>query len=331
VDDEKSLWPARIGLALAIAVAMAASLWMLPDAIRQHASELHAGVYTGIARTVATDVAVIIAVVFLLLYVTLLRGFGAGRSLTYLVAIIFVVADTNAAIVYATRTAGHERSFQFGRALADVETMVNRQNAPEDTPETLQARANNVSRTVAALSQNEAAQINRVRASYQAQVFELVLSGALKPRALSADGGIKTARAHIAQARALIEKSRDEEQKIFAQTRSTVRHTPIDETMRPQLLAAFERSLQQRSTLSKKMWDYEAAALDEADQMVRDLAKSQSDWTARGDEFLFTSHSALNTYRAHVAKLQEIQQNENAAIAETGDTVVTTVPHAQTN
>lgn len=330
MDEEKSLWPARIGFALAVVAATGCSLWLLPDAIRQHASELHAGQYVGIAGTIAEHLAAIVAVTFVLLYVLFLRTSSAGRSLTYLLAIVFVVADVDAAIVYATKSAGHERTFQYAQALADVRKVVDdrlNSSSPEETEETLRARAANVSRTVATISRDEAARINALRASYQSEVFALVLSGTLKPKSLAADDGIKTARAHIAEVRELIKKYRSEEQKIFAETRSTVRRTQIDKSVRQQMLAAFERSLQQRETVSAKMWDCEDALLVESDHLVHDLANSQSAWHAQGNEFLFTSHRDLNAFRGHVQKIQEIQQNERMLTAESGDTVVTTVQY----
>jgi hypothetical protein len=330
VDEEKSLWPARLGFVLAVVAATACSLWLLPDAIRQHASELHAGEYTGTAVTVAEHLAVIIAIAFALLYVLFLRTSSAGRSLTYLAAIVFVVADVDAAIVYATKSAGHERSFQYAQVPADIRKVVDdrlNNSSPDETQDTLRVRAANVSRTVATISRDEAARINNLRASYQSQALALVLNGTLKPKSLAADGGIKTARAHIAEVRELIKKYRSEEQKIFAETRSTVRHTPIDDSVRQQMLAAFERSLRQRETASAKMWDCEDALLVESDHLVHDLANSQSAWHAQGNEFLFTSHRDLNAFRSHVQKIQEIQQNERMLTAESGDTVVTTVQY----
>lgn len=332
MDEEKSLWPARVGLALTLAAATAASLWLLQDAIRQHASELHAGDFMGIARAFGPYLAGIIVAAFALLYVALLRGFGAGRAIAYLLAIIVVVADVDAAVVYATKVAGHEKSFQLAQAATDVESLINRQTAPEESAESLRARAANDARIVAAISQNEAAQINRLRASYQAEMAALIGSGVLSPRALADDvGGIKRAHAHIAQARAAIKKYRDAEQKIFADTRTIVRQAQVDASVRAQLLAAFERSLTQRSSVSVKMWGCEDQILVEADAMVRDLANSQSSWRADGNVFLFSSHHDLNTYRAHLEKIHAIEQNEQMLTAESGDTVVTTVQYGLTN
>src|SRR5215469_5767859 len=105
MDEEKGRWPARAGLVVALVVATSAGLWLLPDAFRQHASELHAGSYAGIAIMLAVRLAAIIAVVFLLLYVLVLRGGGLDRSLSYLAIVALIAAGADAALVYATKTA----------------------------------------------------------------------------------------------------------------------------------------------------------------------------------------------------------------------------------
>ena len=87
MDEEKSLWPGRIGLVFAIIIASSAGLWLLPDAIRQHASELQAGDYIGIATMLGGHLAAIVAVAFLVLYVLFLRGWYLERSLVYLLII----------------------------------------------------------------------------------------------------------------------------------------------------------------------------------------------------------------------------------------------------
>jgi hypothetical protein len=327
VDEEKSLWPGRIGLLFALIIATGYGLWILPDAIREHASELHAGDYAGIAATIAEHLGVVLAIVFLLLYILFLRGATTERVVVYLLVLVVIAADVDAGIVFATKKAGHEQSFQYRQAVADVRTLVEQLGTPAETEESLRARAANDARTVAAISRDEAAQINRLRASYQSEVSALVLDGALKPRNLAADGGIKTAHARIAQMRASIKKYRDAEQKVFADTRSAVEHAQIDASVRQQMLAAFDRSLKQRAAVSRKSWDYEDAILAEADQMVHDLAHSQSDWRPQGDLFLFTSHRDLNTYNAHVAKIREITQTEQMLQAQTPDLTVTTVQY----
>jgi hypothetical protein len=327
VDEERSSWPGRVGLLLAVIIATGASLWFLPDVIRQHAAELHARDYVPFAETMGAHLAVIIAIAFAVLYVLFLRGWGLERPLVYLFVIFFIAADVDAGIVYATISAGHEQSFQYGQAVADVRTVIDHYTASTDSEETLQARAANDSRIIAGISTNEAAQLNRVRAAYQMQISTLILDGSLKPQGLAAHGGLKKAREHIAQARALITKSRDEEEKVFADTRSMVSHAQIDESVRTRTVAAFNHSLQQREALSTKVWGYEDAILAEADLMVQDLANSQSDWRAQGDAILFASRHDLSAYRAHIAKIREISQTERLLVAQSGDTVVTTVQY----
>ena len=331
MDEEKSLWPGRIGLLFAVVIATGASLWLLPDAIRQHAAELHAGNFVGIAKALAGPLAGILAVVFLVLYVLFLRGATAERVLVYLMVLVVIAADVDAAIVFATKKAGHELSFQYRQAVADVRTLAEQFSTPADTEETLRARAANDARIVATIGRDEAARINSLRASYQSQIATLILDGTLKPKSLAADGGIKTARSRIAQTRVLIKKYREEEQKVFADTRAAVQRAPIDASVRPQMLAAFDRSLQERSANSRKLWDCEDAILAESDQLVHDLANSQSDWRVQGNAFLFTSHHDLNTYRAHAEKIQEITQTERMLEAQSPDIAVTAIGPTPTN
>jgi hypothetical protein len=331
VDEEKSLWPARAGLVLAIVVATGAGLWLLPDAIHRHAAELQAGEYAGIATMLGERLAVIVAVVFAVLYALFLRSWGLERALTYLAVIAFVAVDADAALVYATKSAGHEQSFQFNsQAVADVRSVVQDFHGfgfnGQDNSD-LQARAANDSRIIAGISTNEAAQINRLRASYQAEVSTFLLEGSLKPRGLAAAGGLKRAQARIAEMRELVKKCRGEEQKVFADTRSLVQRAQIDESVRPQMLAAFSRSLQEREFLSAKMWGYEDSILAEADLMVHDLANSQSNWRAEGDVIMFTSHHDLNAYRAHVEKIRAITQTERLVAAQSPDLSVSTVQY----
>jgi hypothetical protein len=328
MDEEKSLWPARFGLLFAIVISTGYGLWILPDAIRQHASELHAGDYVGIAETIGEHLGAVLAIVFLLLYVLFLRGATAERILIYLLVLVVIAADVDAGIVFATRKAGHEQSFQYRQAVTDVRALVEHLNALGDTEEAVQARAANAAHVVATIGRDEAAQINRLRASYQSEVSALILEGALKPKSLAADGGIKNAHLRIAQVRASIKTYRDTEQKIFADTRTAVQRAQIDASIRQEMLAAFDRSLRQRSAVSRKLWDYEDAILAEADQMVHDLAKS--DWRAQGEAFVFASHHDLNTYNAHVQKIREITQTEQILQAESPDITVTTVQYGPT-
>jgi hypothetical protein len=324
VEEEKSRWPARGGLLVAIAVAIGAGLWLLPDAIRQHASELHAGSYTGIATMLAERLAAIVGIVFLGLYVLVLRGWGLDRSLTYLAIIALIAAGADAAIVYATKTAGHERTFQYGQVVADLRNAVPRLDSEAYTPEQLRAReTSNDPRVVAKIGQDEAARINRLRFSYQSEISALGLGHALSPRALAEDGGTEVSRERIAQARALIKQHRDDEQKIFADTRLIVRRAQVDDSVRRQMLKAFDRSLSQRSTSSKSMWDCEDRILAEVDLLVQDLAHSRSHWRAQGNMFLFTSRRDLNTFNAHVTNIRLIAMNERQLELETGDTIVT--------
>lgn len=323
MDEEKSLWPGRIGLLLALIVATGLGLWLLPDAIRQHASELELGDYTGIATMLGERLAVIIAVVFLVLYIIFLRGWGLERSIIYLAVIVFVAVDADAAIIYATRVFDHERSFQFGQAVADVKTIVQNFDNPNYAEETLQARAANDARIIASIGTDEAARINGLRASYQSERSALILDGTLKPKALETARGIRTARARIAAARALVKKYRDAEQKVFAGTWSAVVHARVDDSVRAQMMAAFDRSLKQRSALSQKLWDCEDQSFVETDLLVQDLGKA--DWRAQGDVFLFTSQRDLNAFTAHVANLHKILLTERALEVESGDTIVMTV------
>jgi hypothetical protein len=331
VDEEKSLWPGRIGLLFAVVIATGCSLWLLPDAIRQHASELHAGDYAGIAKTMAEYLAAILAITFLVLYVLFLRGANADRVLVYLLIIVVVAADVDAGIVFATAKAGHEQSFQYRQAVADVRNLVDQLSTPADTAETLQARAANDARIAATISRDETARINILRASYKSEASTFILEGTLGPNSLATDAGIKAAHARIAQLRASIKKYRAEEQQIFADTRLAVQRAPIEDSVRPQMLTAFDRSLRRRADISQKSWDCEDQILAESDQMVRDLAHSQSDWHPQGNIFRFTSHHDLNTYRTHVEKIGEITQTEHVLQAQFPDITVTTVQYGPTN
>ena len=325
MDEERSSWPGRVGLLLAVVISTGASLWFLPDAIRQHAAELHARDYLPFAETMGAHLAVIIAIAFAVLYVLFLRGWGMERPLVFLFVIFFIAADVDAGIVYATLSAGHERSFQYGQAVADVRAVIEHYTASTESDDTARERAANDSRIIAGISTNEAAQLNRVREAYQMEISMTLLDGTLKPRSLSSVGGTKKALARIAEARTLVKKYRDQEQKVYADTRSMVQRAQIDESVKPRMLAAFNRSLQDREALSAKVWGYEDALLAEADQMVRDLGNADSGWRADQDTFVFTSHHDLNTYRAHVQKIRELSRAEQMLIAQTGDTVVTTV------
>jgi len=332
MDEEKSPWPGRIGLLLAVIVATCLSLWLLPDTIRQNASALHDNDYASIAGAVTGHVVVSVAIAFFFLYFLFLRPSGGGHTVGDLLIIILVVADVDAAVVYAAKSAGHERNFQYSQIVPDLQRLVGNFSVTQgETEDVLRARAANDARIVSGISINEAAQINRLRASYQAEMSALVLDGALKPKSLAADGGTKTARERIAQARALIRKYRDAEQKVFADTRALVRQAQVDESVRAQMMAAFDRSLRQRSAASEKLWDCEDAILAESDSTVHDLANSRSDWHAEGAVFMFTSHHDLNVYRAHVEKIHALAENERMLEAEAGDTVVTTVQSGLTN
>ena len=329
MDEEKSHWPARAGLILAIVVASGAGLWLLPDAIHQHAAELQLGDFSGIATMLGVRLAAIVAIVFLVLYVLALRGWGLERGIIYLMVLAFVVADVDAAVVYATKTAGHERSFRFNtQAVADLKSAVQNFHGfgnQDASDEALRERAANDSRIIAGISANEAAQLTRVHEQYLLEVSRIIGTGLLKPSSLAETGGIQKAHARLLQARALVKKYRAAEQKVFADTRSIVRQAQVDQSVRAQMLAAFDRSLRQRSSVIQKLWDCEDQLFAESDQMVLDISHAQSEWRPRGDAFVFTSRHDLNLYDGHVRKLQEIVGTERILAAESPDIAVTTI------
>ena len=201
----------------------------------------------------------------------------------------------------------------------------------QDSDETLRARAANDLRIVAGIGADEAAQLTRLHESYLLEISGIIGEGLLKPKSLAADGGTKKAHVRLVQARALVKKCRDAEQKIFADTRSIVRQAQVDEFGPAQMLAAFDRSLQQRAAVSQKLWDCEDQLFAEADQMVLDIANAQSEWRPKGDAFVFTNRHDLNVYNAHAAKIQKITETERILAAETPDIAVTTVQSGSTN
>ena len=330
MDEEKSLWPGRIGLVIAT---IAAVIWSivgaLPDVIKQYAPDVRAGDYAPLAGALTGHTMVIAVVVFAILYVLLLRGSDASRGVRYFLTIFFITIAVDAGLIAAAKNIAAQHDVQYRQALADMGRMMQLSKSKNDEVSGFQIHATGDAGVIAAITKNEISTMVRLRNEYQTKVHALGLRSALAPASLATDGGPKEARMRIVAARALVKTYRDAELKALADAQSAIANARLPASEKEQVLAGFDRSVKNERPMLEEMWDDEDGMLAESDAMTHDLA--QANWKARGAGFVFSSRRDLETYQAHQQKIHQLAQDERDTVARLQANATVKIPNGTAN
>ena len=222
------------------------------------------------------------------------------------------------AILFATGIAS-------GLAVSGYATMQAR-TATQSIAQTYEALTNGQTVDLNAKATGNAGQLEAWMKAYLAQqakdslAYENELDGSgvsnlLLPARLKADTDLSQSRAAVVRGRQIVKKYHSLFDRRVTEAYGLIDKTTMSPSMKAQAKAGMNESMATSKATTDRIWLLEAAAVDEMGAVVDLLAKSKGSWTIT-DRVVFQNPEVLSTYNAHLSKIQELANEENALRAE---------------
>ena len=128
----------------------------------------------------------------------------------------------------------------------------------------------------------------------------------LSPEHLAADETFAASTQIIGLARDVVAEFRARAEAQTESVRAQVRQVEMPAAEREAFMQEFETSLAQSIALRDRSWDYETEALDEVTRLAVYLHENRGRWTVDARQFVFDGQDALDTFNAHVARVNAI-------------------------
>jgi len=156
------------------------------------------------------------------------------------------------------------------------------------------------------------AQVVADQKSYLAEISALGYPGFMAPERLAADRGLRTTRARLSQAQAIIQKYRALHGARLRGYRDGINQSSLSEPTKQQLVSQLDADYSARMAETDRLWDLEAQMFGEYQQAVEGLARAEGRWTARGHALVFYDHADLVAYNSHIQRAKSDAQAESA-------------------
>ncbi|HEX2590553.1 MAG TPA: hypothetical protein VHL34_03620 [Rhizomicrobium sp.] len=134
-------------------------------------------------------------------------------------------------------------------------------------------------------------------------------------------------RARIKRGRALLAKARADDTALLANFRKNIAAAKIDATLKTELYADIDHSIEVFAPARDRVMGREDAALAELAAMMAELAHPRGPWALRGNTILFSSDYDLASYRAHVRKIAALSAQPTPGVVNPNGGPITPPQH----
>jgi hypothetical protein len=125
----------------------------------------------------------------------------------------------------------------------------------------------------------------------------------LAPKRLAGDPNFEGASAALSRVRAAIRDRDARVDEAFASYINVLSHASIDERLRRDALSRSMQVMISDKKLRQQEVALETGAVDEMEDVLRDLRREKGEWRFVGERIEFTDAGTLRTYRSHLDKL----------------------------
>jgi hypothetical protein len=326
------------GLVIAAIVAVVGALIALPDVIRTTAPDLRAGDYAGPAGAVAGSAFVIALIIWGVLYLTFIRSRAPERGLAYFLILFAVAAVTQGGIIAAAKSVAVRQQAnqaasndQMRTALGEMKKAVATVMNPNGGAVDMHVHATGEAGELERATKTMMVSVSNANRDYRAEIAALGFPAIVQPAQLATAAGVARARVKLREGRAVVTKYRALNETLIVNARAAIAGAAMSDATKKSALEGFDGSVARDKARREHLWDDEDAIFAEFALAMDGLAHARGPWKTVGREIMFSNARDLESYRAHMANVRRLSQEENAITAAARNDVLQELPPQPAN
>jgi hypothetical protein len=303
-------------LVLALVVAVIWAFFTVVGSMRQIAPAIMAGDYASAAGTMCGHALFITLIVWGALYFLIVRSRAPLRGFVYLAILFAAVLATEGGFVALGKWASDRDRAQSRIAAAEVNRAFADAMNPASGSIDMRIKSQGDAGEMERVSKQAAARTLAANRKYRDTLAALGYPAFVSLASMTADPRLESTRAKLRKARAAVQTLRLETEANASRTRVEAQQSRMSDSVKTRFIAGLDKSTAQSTATGEKTLDCEDAILAEYEAVAALLARPKGRWTVSGKVTRFTDDRDLQSYRAHVAKIQQIAGQERALVAD---------------
>jgi hypothetical protein len=268
--------------------------------------------------------AIIAGLVWTVLWFVWMREHAPRRGQKSYVVLLCVVLSTHVVIGsllagYARDSDARERGQMLTAASEMQATLREAAKQADAGPVDTRPKASGEAGELERMVKQFYAVLREDQVAYRAELTALGFPAFIQPENIGAPGGPARARKGLDRMDAVVAKYRARTEQRLTEYRVTIQNAPIRDKYKSGMLAGFDESMVARKPDRDRLWNLEQDIVDEYRAVVTLLEHPKGRWTADAKGYRFESRADLKAFNGHVAKAQDLAQEQERLRQQTLD------------